>query len=408
MVSQNIIRTKYLRVNHSLNEKSRRLWCAAEALALGKGGVTLVHAATKVSRSTIYLGIKDIQQKRRRKKSKGRIRKKGGGAKPISSKMPGILSVLETLIEAFTKGDPEVSLRWTSKSLRKLSAELKNRGYEVGRSTVGNLLEEAGYSLQLNKKDKEGKSVPDRNAQFEHINEQANAFLQEKQPVISVDTKKKELVGNFKNGGREYHKRGEPVKVDVHDFPDKEAGKVAPYGVYDIGKNKGWVSVGITSDTAEFAVNTIRSWWQKIGKKDYRNASKLMITADCGGSNGNRVRLWKWELQKLANELGLEIHVCHFPPATSKWNKIEHKMFSYISQNWRGVPLITREAIVQLIGSTKTTKGLEIQAQIDFREYEKGREISDEDFREIAITFNEFRGDWNYTISPMVRIGISL
>ncbi len=210
--------------------------------------------------------------------------------------MPGILSVLETLIEAFTKGDPEVSLRWTSKSLRKLSAELKNRGYEVGRSTVGNLLEEAGYSLQLNKKDKEGKSVPDRNAQFEHINEQANAFLQEKQPVISVDTKKKELVGNFKNGGREYHKRGEPVKVDVHDFSDKEAGKVAPYGVYDIGKNKGWVSVGITSDTAEFAVNTIRSWWQKIGKKDYRNASKLMITADCGGSNGNRVRLWKWEL----------------------------------------------------------------------------------------------------------------
>ena len=406
MISKNAIRTKYLRIKHSLNEKSRRLWCAAEALAIRKGGITLVHRATNVSRPTIYAGIKEIKKKKHHKKFNLRIRKKGGGAKSISSKMPGIRLALENLVEASTKGDPEARLRWTNKSLRKLSKELKSQGYEVSTYTVANLLRDANYSLQLNRKDKEGKSMPDRNSQFEHINEQAKAFLQEGQPVISVDTKKKELIGNFKNGGREYRKQGDPVKVNVHDFLDKEKGKVAPYGVYDIGKNKGWVSVGITSDTAEFAVNTIRSWWLKMGKKDYQKASKLMITADCGGSNGNRVRLWKWELQKLANELDMEIHVCHFPPGTSKWNNIEHKMFSYISQNWRGVPLISRETVVQLIGNTKTTKGLAIQAQIDFREYKKGREISDADFREIAIILDQFHGEWNYTIFPTVKTAI--
>ena len=246
-----------------------------------------------------------------------------------------------------------------------MSNELLNQGFKVNHSTVAFLLEEMGYSLQLNRKEKEGKSVPDRNAQFEHINEKAKNFLKEGVPVISVDTKKKELIGDFKNAGSEYRKKGDPIRVNSHDFPDPDKGKVAPYGVYDIGKNKGWVGVGITSDTAEFAVNTIRDWWNKMGGKDYPHISKLMITADCGGSNGNRVRLWKWELQKLSNELNVGIHVCHFPPATSKWNKIEHKMFSYITQNWRGVPLINREAVVQLIGSTKTTKGLEIQAQID-------------------------------------------
>lgn len=408
MISKNAIRTKYLRINHSLNEKSRRLWCAAEALSIGIGGVTLVHNATKVSRSVIHRGIKDIQQKRRRKKSKGRIRKKGGGAKSVSSKMPGILLALEALLEASTKGDPEQPMRWTNKGLRKLSIELQKQGFKAGRSTVASLLKEIGYSLQLNRKDKEGKTVPDRNAQFEHINEKAKNFLQAGCPVISVDTKKKELIGDFKNAGREYRKKGDPIKVNVHDFPDEEGGKVAPYGVYDIGKNKGWVGVGITSDTAEFAVNTIRSWWNKMGKKDYQNISQLMITADCGGSNGNRVRLWKWELQKLSNELGIEIHVCHFPPATSKWNKIEHKMFSYITQNWRGVPLISREAVVQLIGSTKTTKGLEIQAQIDYRDYQKGREVDDEDFDGIAITRDKFHGEWNYTISPIVKVKILL
>ena len=405
-VSQNSIRTKYLRINHSLDEKTRRLWCASEALSIGDGGITLVHLATKMSRSAIYRGIKDIQQKGRRKKLKGRLRKKGGGAKLVSITTPEIFLALETLVEAATKGDPELPMRWTNKGLRKLSAELGNQGFQVSHSTVAALLEEMGYSLQLNRKEKEGKSVPDRNAQFEHINEKAKNFLKEGAPVISVDTKKKELIGEFKNAGREYRKKGDPVRVNVHDFPDPEKGKVAPYGVYDIGKNKGWVGVGITSDTAEFAVNTIRDWWYKMGKKDYKNASKLMITADCGGSNGNRVRLWKWGLQKLANELDIEIHVCHFPPATSKWNKIEHKMFSYITQNWRGVPLISREAVVQLIGSTKTTKGLEIQAQIDYREYEAGKEIDDEDFDAIAIARDQFHGEWNYTISPVITVGI--
>jgi hypothetical protein len=271
---------------------------------------------------------------------------------------------------------------------------------------VALLLKQLGYSLQLNKKEKEGASSHDRNAQFEHINKQVIAFQEACEPVISVDTKKKELIGEYKNGGHEYRKTGNPVLVNVHDFPDKEKGKVAPYGVYDIGKNKGWVSVGVTSDTAEFAVNTIRAWWKNMGKKEYRKATKLMITADCGGSNGNRVRLWKWELQKLANELDLDIHVCHLPPGTSKWNKIEHKMFSYISQNWRGVPLISQETVVQLIGNTKTTKSLQIQAQMDYRKYRKGVEVEDKDFNGIAITRNMFRGEWNHTISPVITIEV--
>jgi hypothetical protein len=248
----------------------------------------------------------------------------------------------------------------------------------------------------------EGKSVPDRNAQFQFINDSAKSFLEQGEPVISVDAKKKELIGNYKNAGKEYHKKGEPILVNVHDFPDEEKGKVVPYGVYDIGKNKGWVSVGITADTAEFAVNTIRDWWRNMGKKEYPKATKLLITADSGGSNGSRVRLWKWELQQLANEIDLEIHVCHFPPGTSKWNKIEHKLFSYITQNWRGTPLITREIVVQLIGSTTTTKGLEVKAQIDFRQYNKGISIAKEDFDRIEIRKLDFHGEWNYIISPVV------
>ena len=410
MATKNGIRKKYQRIKHFLNEKSRRLWCAVEAIAIGKGGVAMVQAATKITQPTIYKGISDLRTKstHANRRANKRIRKKGGGAKSIASKTPGISHALEVLVEPVIKGDPESPLQWVNKGLRKLSAELKKQGFEASHNTVADLLKKADYSLQLNRKEKEGKSVPDRNAQFEYINEQAKAFLKEAQPVISVDTKKKELVGNFKNGGREYRKKGDPIKVNTHDFPDAGEGKVAPYGVYDIGKNKGWVGVGITSDTAEFAVNTIRDWWKKMGKKDYSNASKLMITADCGGSNGNRVRLWKWELQQLANELNMDIHVCHFPPATSKWNKIEHKMFSYITQNWRGVPFISREAIVKLIGSTKTTKGLEIQAQIDYREYKKGREVDEKDFKSIGISPHTFHGEWNYTISPTVRIGISL
>jgi transposase len=403
------IRKKYRRVYSRLDEKSRRLWCATEALAIKKGGVAMVHAATGIARSTIYAGIHELTHKRGRprkrrhlKKSDGCIRKKGGGAKSLVNKTPGVLAALEGLVETEIKGNPQNPMRWTSKSLRKLSEQLKKQGYDVSHSTVGTLLKQAGYSLQLNRKEKEGKSVPDRNAQFQFINDQAKDFLDAGEPVISVDTKKKELIGEYKNGGKEYRKKGDPIKVNVHDFPDKEEGKVAPYGVYDIGKNKGWVGVGITNDTAEFAVNTIRSWWCKMGKKDYPKATKLMITADCGGSNGNRVRLWKVELQKLANEFDLEIHVCHFPPGTSKWNKIEHKMFSYISQNWRGVPLITQEAVVQLIGSTTTTKGLQIQAQIDYREYSKGKKITDKDLEKVLIIRNTFHGEWNYIISPAI------
>lgn len=413
MTSKSVIRKKYQGMSHYLDEKSRRLWCATEALAIKKGGVAMVHAATGVSRPTIYAGIKELESKRgrkgkrhRRKKTDGRIRKKGGGAKATSNETPQILHALESLVEPETKGDPQSPLRWTNKGLRKLSSELKKQGYDVCHTTVADLLRQLDYSLQLNRKDKEGKSVPDRNAQFQHINDQAKAFLDAGEPVISVDTKKKELIGEYKNEGREYRKKGDPLKVNVHDFPDKENGKVAPYGVYDIGKNKGWVSVGITSDTAEFAVNTIRCWWLKMGKKDYSKATKLMITADCGGSNGYRVRLWKWELQKLANELDLEIHVSHFPPGTSKWNKIEHKMFSYITQNWRGVPLISQEAVVQLIGSTKTTKGLQIQAQIDYREYTKGKEVDENDFAGIVISKNHFHGEWNYIISPAITFEI--
>jgi hypothetical protein len=413
MTSKSVIRKKYQRLSRNLNEKDRRLWCATEALAIKKGGIAMVHAATKVSRTTIYKGIKELEskrgrkgKKRRRKKSNGRIRKKGGGAKCIVSKMPGILPVLEALIEPEAKGDPQSPLRWTNKGLRKISSQLKKQGYNVCHVTIGNLLEKSGYSLQLNRKEKEGKSVPDRNAQFQFINDQAKAFLDSCEPVISVDTKKKELIGEYKNGGREYRKKGDPVLVNVHDFPDKEEGKVVPYGVYDIGKNKGWVGVGITSDTAEFAVNTICDWWLNMGKKDYPKATKLMITADCGGSNGNRVRLWKWELQKLANKIDLDIHVSHFPPGTSKWNKIEHKMFSYITQNWRGVPLISQEAVVQLIGSTKTTKGLQIRAQIDYRKYSKGVEVDDKNFNGIAIIKNTFHGEWNYIISPVVMFEV--
>lgn len=408
MVSKNSLRKKYQGIKHTLNEKSRRLWCATEALALGKGGVGVIHQITQVSPPTIYAGIRELKSVSGRKKSHQRIRKKGGGAKSVVRKMPTVLKELEALVEPTTKGHPESSLRWTSKSLRNLSSELKKKDLDVSHSTVADLLRTVDYSLQMNRKEREGKSVPDRNAQFEYINEQAIAFHKERQPVISVDTKKKELVGNYKNGGCEYRKKGQPTEVNMHDFPDEEAGKVAPYGVYDIGKNKGWVGVGITSDTAEFAVNTIRSWWGKMGKRDYPKATKLMITADCGGSNGYRVKLWKWELQKLANELNMDIQVCHFPPGTSKWNKIEHKMFSYITKNWRGTPLISREAIVQLIGNTKTSKGLKIQAQLDYREYEKGKEVDEEDFRSIGIVRAKFHGEWNYTISPMRRIGISL
>jgi len=397
------IKKKFKQIESSLNERTRRIWVATEALSLGRGGISLLQKITGISRPTIYAGIEELSKKKTKKiATDKRIRKEGGGAKKISEKHPEILPALENLVEPTAKGDPMTMLRWSSKSLRRLSDALKTQGFSVGHNVVGDLLKELDYSLQLNRKEQEGSSVSreERDAQFMHINETAGLFLQERCPVLSVDTKKKELIGNYKNSGREYKKTGQPEEVNVHDFPGKE-GKVIPYGVYDIGKNKGWVSVGMTSDTATFAVNAIRSWWSEMGEKEYGQISKLMITADCGGSNGYRVRLWKWELQKLANELNAEIHVLHFPPGTSKWNKIEHKMFSYITQNWRGKPLITKETVVKLIGNTTTTKGLEIKAQLDCRTYNTGIEVDDETFNTICITHDDLRGNWNYKISPM-------
>jgi len=396
------IKNKYQQIAPHLNERNKRLWSASEAISIGIGGISIVHRATKISRQTIHVGIKEL--KKGITLPKNRIRKEGGGAKKLKEKYPEILKDLEDLVEPTSKGDPISPLRWSCKGLRKLSSELKKKGHKISHVTVRDLLSYLKYSLQLNRKEKEGISSPDRDKQFKYINKKSQGFQKKSYPVLSVDAKKKELIGNFKNNGREYCKKKNPTKVNTHDFPDKEKGKVAPYGIYDIGKNKGWVSIGITKDTAEFAVNTVRSWWYQMGKKDYLKTKKILITADCGGSNGYRTKLWKWELQKLANELNIEIHISHFPPGTSKWNKIEHRMFSYISQNWRGRPLITREVVVQLIGNTKTKTGLKIQAQLDLRQYETGIEITKKQMETLNIKNFKFRGEWNYKISPQKNI----
>lgn len=397
-----LIKEKFDSLFSYFNERTLRIWCATEAKnynkIFGEGGVTAVHRATDVSRTTIYTGLREI--KSRKKINKDIVRKSGGGRKKIINAQPEILEDLESLVEPFSRGDPQSPLRWTCKSVRNLTDELNRKGYSISFRTVCDLLNDLEYSLQSNRKTKEGTNHPDRNKQFEYINKLVKKFQKNYLPVISVDTKKKENLGDYKNSGREYRPKGNPVKVNKHDFPDKELGKVAPYGVYDLSKNKGWVTVGISSDTAEFAVNTIRSWWKKMGKLLYKKADHLLITADCGGSNGYKVRLWKWELQKLADELKIEIHVCHFPPGTSKWNKIEHKMFSFITKNWRGRPLVNLETVVNLIGSTKTKKGLSIKVIVDKRKYEKGIKISDQEFNLINITKNKFHGDWNYIIRP--------
>jgi len=398
MKQEQKIKSKYQEIAPHLNERSKRLWCATEAKSLGIGGISIVSRATKVSRQTIHIGIKDLESGIILPKN--RIRKEGGGARKIQEKNPRILKDLDTLVEPTAKGDPMTPLRWSCKSLRKLSTELKKQGHKVSYVTVGALLNSLDYSLQLNRKEKEGNSSPGRNRQFKYINKKTINFQNKNYPVISVDAKKKELIGNFKNNGKEYCKKKNPVKVNTHDFPDKEKGKVAPYGVYDIGKNKGWVSVGITKDTAEFAVNTIRSWWYQMGVKDYKKTKKILVVADCGGSNGYRSKLWKWELQKLANEINVEIHVSHMPPGTSKWNKIEHRMFSYISKNWRGRPLITREVVVQLIGNTTTKTGLKIVSQLDLREYKTGIEITRDQLDTLNLKKYKFKGEWNYKIIP--------
>ena len=358
----------------------------------------MVSEATGIDPKTIRKGLVELDAKQRMPMD--RIRAPGGGRKKLTETYKTLRDDLEALVEPDSRGDPESPLRWTSKSTYKLSEELKGKGYGVCQRTVCSLLADLEYSLQSNKKMKEGTNHPDRDAQFRYIYQRVKSFQARNDPVISVDTKKKEIIGEFKNAGREYHKKGTPVEVNVHDFADKNLGKVSPYGVYDLSKNAGWVSVGISADTAQFAVHSIRCWWYIMGEGAYPQARELLITADCGGSNGHRVRLWKVELQKLATELEMEISVCHFPPGTSKWNKIEHKLFSYISQNWRGKPLITREAVVQLIASTKTTKGLEIQAVLDENTYEKGIKVTDEQMAFVHLVQAEFHGDWNYTIIP--------
>jgi hypothetical protein len=343
-------------------------------------------------------GLKDVTNPERL--PKGRIRREGGGRERLVVKDPTLLRDLERLIEPVTRGDPESPLRWTCKSLVKLAAQLKAMGHKTSPRTVGRLLRGMNYSLQANKKTIEGGSHPDRNAQFEHINKRVASQIAGGQPAISVDTKKKELIGNFKNSGRELRPKGEPEEVEVYDFPSLGDGKVAPYGIYDMGENAGWVSVGTDHDTASFAVESIRRWWYSMGLPIYANAKSLLITADSGGSNGSRVRLWKMELQALADETGMEISVCHYPPGTSKWNKIEHRLFSFISQNWRGKPLISHEVIVNLIGSTRTDKGLTVRCELDENSYPKGIKVTDKEFAKINIKRHEFHGEWNYTVRP--------
>jgi hypothetical protein len=396
-----LIRTKFELLEWTLDERMRRLFAAAEASALGHGGVTKVAKATGISRRAIHVGIAELATPKIPIEGQGkRIRKAGAGRKPVIETEPGVMSALEKLIEPTTRGDPESPLRWTCKSLRVLAGELSLSGYTVSYPKVGDLLRELGYSLQANRKMLEGTDHPDRNAQFEFINDQTKQRLVAGNPVISVDTKKKELVGAYKNNGTTWRPEGKPELVKVHDFIDKELGRANPYGVYDVASNTGWVSVGTDNDTASFAVETIRRWWNSMGKQRYPEASELMITADGGGSNGSRVRLWKFELQRLADEINIPIYVSHLPPGTSKWNKIEHRLFSYISMNWRGQPLISHDVIVSLIAGTTTKTGLKVHAELDDSLYPSGIKISDSEFEKIHITRNEFHGEWNYRIDP--------
>jgi DDE family transposase len=396
------IKAKYRRLAPWLDERRRRLWAAVEAEQLGFGGVSAVATATGLSRNTIRAGIRELERARRgtRQVDTERVRQPGGGRKPLTATNPQLLAALDALVQPYTRGDPMGPLRWTCKSTARLAAELTRQGYRVGARTVAALLAELEYSLQANRKTREGARHPDRNAQFEHINGQTRAFQRRGQPVISVDTKKKELVGEFKNAGQEWRPKGQPRPVQIHDFADKDLGKVIPYGVYDLARNHGWVSVGTDHDTPEFAVESIRRWWKRMGHRAYPHASTLLILADAGGSNGYRPRLWKTQLQRLADQTGLHIAVCHFPPGTSKWNKIEHRMFCHITENWRGRPLISHEVIIQLIGGTTTQTGLRIRAGLDQGRYPTGVKVSRAELSQLHIEPAAFHGDWNYTIRP--------
>jgi hypothetical protein len=394
------IRLRYEALDPVLDERVRRRFAAAEAKAAGRGGVRAVSRITGVARSTIIRGLAELVADPGVRGALGRVRCPGGGRKKLTTTDATLLTDLRGLVEPTTRGDPEAPLLWTSRSLRNLAEALRVMGHRVGHNVVGDLLRQLNYSLQANRKTREGTHNPDRDAQFGYINGKVSAALTAGEPAISVDTKKKELVGDFKNAGRELRPKGQPEPVRVHDFKIPELGRAAPYGVYDIAGNTGWVSVGIDHDTASFAVNAIRRWWQTMGHARYPAASSLLITADCGGSNGARVRLWKRELQNLADELGLTITVCHLPPGTSKWNKIEHKLFSFITQNWRGKPLVSYQAIVQLIAATTTRTGLNVKCEIDPATYPAGVKVTDAEMAAINIAPHEFHGEWNYSIAP--------
>ncbi|MGC9523793.1 MAG: ISAzo13 family transposase [Anaerolineae bacterium] len=398
-----VVAEKFGKLRSMMNEKLKRRWAGCEAMALGRGGISLVSRATGMSRATIRKGLREVEEDYPDLADQitgQRIRRPGGGRRRLAEHDPGLESDLRKLVEPATRGEPTSPLLWTSKSTRKLAKELQELGHEISYRTVARMLRELGFSLQANRKTREGKQHPDRDAQFQYIAKKVRSFQRRGEPVVSVDAKKRELVGDFKNGGREWRPKGQPENVRTHDFRDKELGVAIPYGVYDQTQNNGWVSVGIDRNTAEFATESIRRWWRRMGSRTYPQATELLITADAGGSNGARCRLWKVGLQELADELGIRITVCHFPPGTSKWNKIEHRMFCHITENWRGQPLISQAVIVNLIGNTTTKAGLTIKAQLDTNSYETGVKVSDQTMARLNITKHKFHGDWNYTIAP--------
>src|SRR5262245_11658326 len=401
MMEQRIVRwieTKYQALAAELSERGRRRWAAVEAASLGRGGVTAVSAATGLAHSTIRRGLRELHAGAG--PPPGYERRPGAGRKPLTAVDPALRAALERLVEPASRGDPQSPLRWTCKSTRRLARELTAQGHPVGPTTVRQLLKEAGYSLQANRKTREGQQHPDRDAQFRYINRRVRAQQRRGQPTTSVDTKQKETLGNLKNPGKTWRPRGRPRQVQTHDFPDPRKGKAVPYGVYDLRHNEAWVSVGVSSDTADFAVGAIRCWWRRLGRGRHPRATRLLITADSGGSNGSRNRLWKAQLQALSNETGLEIEVCHFPPGTSKWNKIEHRLFCHVSRNWQGQPLETYEVVVSLISATTTQAGLKVYAKLDGTQYAKGRKVPDEEFANLNIKPSRFHGEWNYVIRP--------
>lgn len=402
--AEQLIRGKFDSLAASFNEASLRLWAAAEARSLGRGGIATVARATGLSRNTVMAGLRELDDPTHEARlASGRVRRPGGGRPRATTLQPELGDALERLVSPATRGDPMSPLRWTSKSTEKLAAELTAEGFKISADTVASLLKAQGYSLQGTHKTREGGDHPDRDAQFRHIADEVTRMQAAGQPVVSVDCKKKELVGAFKNAGREWQPAGTPEAVNVYDFPDMADGKAIPYGVYDVTRNEGWVSVGVDHDTAEFAVGTIRQWWRRMGQPRYKGATSLLVTADGGGSNGVRNRLWKSELQRLADDTGLTLHVCHLPPGTSKWNKIEHRLFGQITMNWRGKPLVSLETVVGLIANTTTTTGLKVRAAADQKTYRTGKRITDEEMKALALTRNDFHGDWNYTITPRLK-----